>query len=147
MTRGIHGEPNGKTMGGINMTPEELAGLEAAKVSPEALKALMEAKLPGNVRELQNLLERALIVAGDGPVLPEHLGPATALERPPGGAKPRDPYDLEIPDEGLSLEKLEKVLIMKALEKAGGNKSKAAALLGLTRRTLYSRMERHGLRL
>jgi DNA-binding NtrC family response regulator len=52
----------------------------------------------------------------------------------------------EIPPEGLSLERLEKDLIVKALEQAGGNKSQAARLLGLTRRTLYSRMEKHGLR-
>ena len=52
----------------------------------------------------------------------------------------------DIPDEGLSLETLERELILKALEKAAGNKSQAARLLGLTRRTLYSRMEKHGLR-
>jgi len=52
----------------------------------------------------------------------------------------------EIPAEGLSLEVLERELIIRALERAGGNKSRAARLLGLTRRTLYSRMERHGLR-
>jgi DNA-binding NtrC family response regulator len=53
----------------------------------------------------------------------------------------------EIPAEGLSLEVLERELILKALARAGGNKSQAARLLGLTRRTLYSRMERHGLRM
>ena len=52
----------------------------------------------------------------------------------------------EIPDGGLSLEALEKALLLQALEKARGNKSRAARLLGLTRRTLYSRMEKHGLR-
>jgi DNA-binding NtrC family response regulator len=52
----------------------------------------------------------------------------------------------EIPESGLSLEALERVLILQALERAAGNKSKAARLLGLTRRTLYSRMEKHGLR-
>ena len=51
-----------------------------------------------------------------------------------------------IPPEGLSLETLERELILQALELARGNKSAAARLLGLTRRTLYSRMERHGLR-
>ena len=52
----------------------------------------------------------------------------------------------EIPPGGLSLDTLERELILKALERAAGNKSQAARLLGLTRRTLYSRMERHGLR-
>ena len=53
---------------------------------------------------------------------------------------PADPAD-----EGLSLETLEKELILQSLERARGNKSRAARLLGLTRRTLYSRMEKHGL--
>ena len=52
----------------------------------------------------------------------------------------------EIPEGGLSLEALEKALILQALERAGQNKSRAARLLGLTRRTLYSRMQKHGLR-
>jgi two-component system NtrC family response regulator len=51
-----------------------------------------------------------------------------------------------IPPEGLSLEVLERELIVQALDLARGNKSQAARLLGLTRRTLYSRMEKHGLR-
>jgi two-component system NtrC family response regulator len=51
-----------------------------------------------------------------------------------------------IPPGGLSLETLERELILQALELARGNKSQAARLLGLTRRTLYSRMEKHGLR-
>jgi len=50
-----------------------------------------------------------------------------------------------IPADGLSLEALEKELILQSLERAAGNKSAAARLLGLTRRTLYSRMEKHGL--
>ena len=53
----------------------------------------------------------------------------------------------EIPEGGLSLEALEKALLLQALEKARGNKSRAARLLGLTRRTLYSRLEKHGLRM
>ena len=56
------------------------------------------------------------------------------------------PWVPEIPAEGLSLEVLERELILKALDMARGNKSQAARLLDLTRRTLYSRMERHGLR-
>jgi transcriptional regulator of acetoin/glycerol metabolism len=51
----------------------------------------------------------------------------------------------EIPEGGLSLEALERALLLQAIEKAKGNKSAAARLLGLTRRTLYSRMEKHGL--
>jgi DNA-binding NtrC family response regulator len=60
--------------------------------------------------------------------------------------KPEPSWVPRIPPEGLSLEALEKELILQALERAAGNKSAAARLLGLTRRTLYSRMEKHGLR-
>ena len=83
------------------------------------------------------------------PIGVEHLSfarpePAEASAPPAGsGAYPWVP---EIPGGGLSLEILERELIIKALEMARGNKSQAARLLGLTRRTLYSRMERHGLR-
>jgi DNA-binding NtrC family response regulator len=111
-----------------------------ARISPEAMTALLNHPLPGNVRELENILERALIVVGEGRVQPEQIPP------PRMGAAAISSPCIEIPDEGLVLEELEKRLIQGALAKAGGNKSKAAALLGLTRRTLYSRMEKHGIR-
>jgi DNA-binding NtrC family response regulator len=130
-------------------------GAGAAKVTLTALRALQAHPFPGNVRELEHALERAMILAGSDPIGPEHLpvagravppaveaAPATASAAP-GGAPAWVP---EIPAEGLSLEVLERELIVRALERARGNKSQAARLLGLTRRTLYSRMERHGLR-
>ncbi|MCK4413679.1 MAG: sigma-54-dependent Fis family transcriptional regulator [Candidatus Eisenbacteria sp.] len=116
-------------------------GVERSRISPGAMEALLRHPLTGNVRELENLLERALIVAGEGPVEESQIAPPTRM---PASICPND---LEIPDEGLVLEDLEKRLIEKALEKAEGNKSRAAALLGLTRRTLYSRMERYGIQL
>jgi transcriptional regulator with GAF, ATPase, and Fis domain len=123
-------------------------GAAAEKVTPDAMRALERYAWPGNVRELENTLERALILAGADPIGLEHL----SFTRPePGGAPPggrggAPPWVPRIPPEGLSLETLERELIIQALELAGGNKSQAARLLGLTRRTLYSRMERHGLR-
>jgi DNA-binding NtrC family response regulator len=53
---------------------------------------------------------------------------------------------MAIPDSGIDLEALEASLIRRALEKTGNNKTHAAKLLGMTRRTLYSRMEKHGMR-
>jgi len=119
-------------------------GASPDQVTPAARRALERYAFPGNVRELEHTLERAMILAGADPIEPEHL----SFARPermgdPGGALTWVP---EIPAEGLSLEVLERELILKALEMARGNKSQAARLLGLTRRTLYSRMERHGLR-
>jgi DNA-binding NtrC family response regulator len=123
-------------------------GAAAGKVTPAALRALERHPFPGNVRELEHALERAMILAGSDPIEPEHLpfghgAGGTAAASAPGGSPAWVP---EIPAEGLSLEVLERELILKALERARGNKSQAARLLGLTRRTLYSRMERHGLR-
>ena len=101
------------------------------------------------MRELEHTLERALILAGSDAIDLEHLSFArpelsgTPSATASGSAPPWVP---EIPADGLSLEVLERELIIRALERAAGNKSRAARLLGLTRRTLYSRMERHGLR-
>ena len=116
------------------------AGAPPDKLTPEAAQALASYAFPGNVRELEHILERALIIAGADPVTAQHFD---LSDRRPRAASFSVP---EIPPEGLSLETLERELILQALEKAAGNKSRAARLLGLTRRTLYSRMEKHGLR-
>ncbi len=58
---------------------------------------------------------------------------------------PIHPLQLEIPDEGISLEEVEKALLKKALEKTGGNQSRAAQLLGIKRHALIYRMEKFGL--
>jgi two-component system NtrC family response regulator len=115
-------------------------GTSPETVKPEAMRALEAYAWPGNVRELEHTLERALILAGSDPIDVEHLSFAR-----PGMTVGRS-WIPEIPPEGLSLEVLERELIVQALERARGNKSQAARLLDLTRRMLYSRMERHGLR-
>ena len=115
-------------------------GAPAGKVEPAALRALEGYAFPGNVRELEHTIERALILAGADAITTAHL----SFAQGPASAEPA--WVPRIPPEGLSLEALEKELILQALERAAGNKSAAARLLGLTRRTLYSRMEKHGLR-
>jgi len=125
-------------------------GAAPEKLTPAAREALGRYTFPGNVRELEHTLERALILAGADPIGPEHLSFARP-EALRGGAGPgafagAPAWVPDIPPDGLSLEVLERELILKALDRAAGNKSRAARLLGLTRRTLYSRMERHGLR-
>jgi len=114
-------------------------GAAPEKLTTEAVRALEGYAFPGNVRELENTLERAMILAGADAIEPAHL----SFARP--DARAAHSWVPEIPEEGLSLEALERELILKALERAAGNKSRAARLLGLTRRTLYSRMEKHGL--
>jgi DNA-binding NtrC family response regulator len=108
------------------------------EISGEVIEALEGYSWPGNVRELRNVLERAVILSGGDPVEREHI-------LIPGERPNPDGDGLAALIGKKSLEEIEKSLIEMALEKAGGNKSKAAELLGITRRTLYSRMEKYGL--
>lgn len=107
-------------------------------ITHQAKKVLMEYDWPGNVRELINILERAAIVA-DTTIDIEHLPSEIQL---PGLRRNLD----EIPDVGIKLDELEKRLIITAMKKAGGNKTRAAEYLGITRRRLYSMMERFGIK-
>jgi transcriptional regulator with GAF, ATPase, and Fis domain len=115
-----------------NKAPED-------KIDAGAMKQLMNYHWQGNVRELENVIERSLIMAGDdlitADILPPHIR---------GKTDQQNALSLDIPDDGLSIEDVERGLIQKALVKAGGNKSKASKLLGITRRRLYSMMERLG---
>jgi DNA-binding NtrC family response regulator len=93
--------------------------------------------LPGNVRQLENILERALILAGSGEILPEHVA------SPKGGLGARvGARDVLGP--GFNLDDFERDVIFAALERVGGNKASAARLLGITRRRLYSRLQSLG---
>ena len=114
-----------------------LAGNQNIEITKEAQEILMNFDWPGNVRELENVIERAIILRGEGPISPEHLPQHLDFK----GAKAAIS---ELPDEGIVLEEHERDLIREALRKADGNKSKAANLLGITRRRLYSMMERLG---
>lgn len=107
------------------------------KIEKPALKHLINYNWPGNVRELENIVERSLIMAGDGQITQHLLPPHLFVNE-------SNTFAIEIPDEGISLDEVEMGLIQNALAKARGNKSKAAKLLGITRRKLYSMMERLG---
>ena len=102
---------------------------------------LMEYSWPGNVRELENCLERASIIASGAPVelenLPEHIRQKKILEKPTA---------FRLPETGISLDELEKSLILQALDMTSDNKTKAAGLLGISRRALYSKMHTHSIR-
>jgi len=111
----------------------------AEKIDGAAIKLLMKYHWQGNVRELENVIERSLILAGNDVITPEVLPPHIR-----GEVETERSVSLEIPDDGLSIEDVERNLIHNALKKANGNKSNAAKLLGITRRRLYSMMERLG---
>jgi DNA-binding NtrC family response regulator len=116
---------------------QKSAGGARREVSAEALKLLTSYDWPGNVRELESVIERALLLGEGDRILPADL-PAGVRE----GATRRGPVDLEIPDGGIDLEELERSLIRKALAKSSGNVTRAARLLGLSRRTLQYRLEK-----
>jgi DNA-binding NtrC family response regulator len=102
-------------------------------LSPGMVERLRAHPWPGNVRELENVLERAVTLA-TGPVLrPEDL----ALE---GAPPPTDGPAL--PARGMSLEAVKRWYVHRALEEAGGNKQRAAEMLGVDRRTLYRLLAR-----
>ena len=136
--------------------------------SPDAMECLMKYSWPGNVRELENLVERLTILA-TGPVvkvsdLPEKLhqltftalATATSSTEAPLGHGETDAHPVvaqnntaEIGEGGIDLNEMvsamERNMIRKALEKAGGVRSKAAQLLGLNRTTLLEKMKKMGI--
>ena len=112
------------------------------KLEPAALASLASYGWPGNVRELENVMERASVLRRGETVTPADL-PVKILKKEIPGI---DDIILNLPDEGLSLEELEKGLIIKALEKHKGNQTRAAEYLRITRPTLIYRMEKYGLK-
>jgi DNA-binding NtrC family response regulator len=107
--------------------------------TPAALAALEAHPFPGNVRELRNVIERALIFARGAELTVADL-PAE-LTRGAGAAA--EPESAERPI--VPLAELEKREVARAMEATGGNKTQAAQLLGIDRKTLYAKLERHGL--
>jgi DNA-binding NtrC family response regulator len=103
-------------------------------VSGEALKLLLNYPWPGNVRELENVIQRAITLGQHGEILPEDL-PTSMIQE-----ENQDLVGKALQEE-YTLEELEREYIWKVLVKAGGNKSKAAQILGLDRKTLYRKLD------
>jgi len=96
---------------------------------------------PGNIRELENVIERLVLLSRGDEVTWQDLPESLRRERPP-----LDAIQLELPPEGISLEAVERELIRRALEKFDGNQTKAARYLDISRKTLIYRMEKYGLK-
>jgi len=116
-----------------------------AGLSRDARDALLAHTWPGNVRELQNAIERALIMSDGGLITAAQLGIISRAARPAHEGSDGAPPPAEALPTADSLPELEKRMVLDALEKSKGNKSRAATLLGLTRFQLYTRLKRYGL--
>ena len=116
------------------MTHSEKEPKKIVEISVEAMKILINYSWPGNVRELENVIQRAMTLCPRESIQPEDM-PAYLVQE----------NDQNIIEKGLrekySMEQLEKEYIRRILIEAGGNKSKAAEILGLDRKTLYRKLE------
>jgi DNA-binding NtrC family response regulator len=118
------------------------AGKDRARLSPAALRVLEAYEWPGNLRELANVVERAAILATGDVILPEHL-PATVRRGGVAGDEPAHPSEEE-ERPVLTVDEAERRAIRGALERTGGNRTRAAKLLGISRRTLIYRLKEYG---
>lgn len=108
------------------------------RFSRQALNLMKTYPWPGNIREMQNIVERCIILRKETIIKPEDMNL-------PGQLSKSTSFDPEIPDEGISLEEIEKAYVIKALEKAGQNRSEAARLLKIPRHVLLYRIEKYNL--
>jgi two-component system, NtrC family, response regulator AtoC len=114
--------------------------LPEMRLSPTVHQRLISYTWPGNVRQLENILERLMLLASSNVITAEDL--PEELISPSASSAVLWPT---LPEEGLSLEGIERELISRALEKFKGNQTQAARYLDISRRTLIYRMEKHGL--
>ena len=123
----------------------ESSGKPIEGISPEALKLLVDFHWPGNVRELENIIERAVVMAagtriGTADIRLDVAAPGSNAAASAAGGSSATMF---LPD-GMTLEQYEDKLIHDALRQAGGNKSQAARLLGLSRNALRYRLSKIG---
>lgn len=112
---------------------EEAKRRTKISIHPDTLQALSEYNWPGNVRELRSVINKAIVFAGSGPILPDHLPTSILANRNTVSKQPK------------TLEEVEKDHILTVLDSAGGNQSKAAEVLGINRKTLYKKIHKHKL--
>ncbi len=117
-----------------------------ATISTEAMDILKKYNYPGNVRELENMIERTVALEAGSTILPESLPPMVNTS---SGRKMASSHEIDVGDDGLDLDKvvgqIEKELLVKAIHAAGGVKKKAAKLLKISFRSMRYRIEKYNL--
>ncbi len=108
-------------------------------VMPDALAMLAEQRWEGNVRELRNVIERAVILAGEGALMHSHLAPGPHRSAPaPAAASNGLPVNV-----GMTVGEAEQILIEATLEQTKSNKTRAAAVLGISTKTLHGKLKQY----
>jgi transcriptional regulator with GAF, ATPase, and Fis domain len=113
-------------------------GRATMAIAPASLDRLQRHAWPGNGRELRNVIERAVLLADGETIEPAHLPEALRATQPSPSTAPTLTLAL-----GITVEDAERALILKSLELAGHNKTRAAAILGITVKTLHSKLVRY----
>ncbi|MFN3479793.1 MAG: sigma-54-dependent transcriptional regulator [Thermodesulfovibrionales bacterium] len=114
-------------------------GKRVKAIEPSAMKALTEYSWPGNIRQLESVIERAVLMCDSDTIKIEEI--KTELKIPMSSGI----LDFDLPDEGINFENLEKELLKKAMAKANNVAARAARLLGMSYKTFWYRWEKFGL--
>ncbi|HSB35285.1 MAG TPA: sigma-54 dependent transcriptional regulator [Thermoanaerobaculia bacterium] len=117
-------------------------GTAVTAVDPAALDLVVRSPWPGNVRQLESVVERAVLLCDGHTIRPEDLPVEIRFSTAPSSR----PYGFDIPPAGIDIEEFERQLIVQAMERSGWVIARAARLLGLTYRTLQYRLEKFGIR-
>ena len=117
--------------------------LESPRFDKASLRLLRKYAWPGNIRELRNLAERMVILLSGRTLTPENL-PAE-IRSSASGPNAQSAGGFRLPAEGIVMEQLEADVIRQALSRTGGNRTRAARLLGISRDTLLYRLKKHSI--
>jgi DNA-binding NtrC family response regulator len=120
-------------------------GLAPRRLSEAAAEYILSYEWPGNVRELKNQIERVLLLSNDAIIEDHHFDRPSVP--PPSARQPasRGAFQFQLPDDGIGLEDIEREVIARVLQQNGGNVSRAARFLKISRQTMIYRIKKHGL--
>ena len=129
---------------------KHVGGTNPPAITPEAFDAMRSYSWPGNVRQLRNCLERAVLLSNNGQITVSELPPEVVRVSLPAALpsvalQPGAPAEIAAPNSGLSLREVERQQILVALEQTGWHRGKTAELLGISPSTLYRRLRDYNL--